>query len=116
MHFNSLPLDMNSNELAESFGTLSETVNGLKKAGYTLDFNVHQDCIICQQTKTVMSPEDFQIDKAYRFEGPSDPNDESIVYAISSEKLGVKGVLVNGYGISADEASARLIERLEIYH
>jgi quercetin dioxygenase-like cupin family protein len=49
----------------------------------------------------------------YRFEGASNPDDESIVYAISSAKFGVNGVLVNGYGISADEASSKLVERLQ---
>jgi hypothetical protein len=96
----------------ESFGTLSETVNELYKLGYTMDFNIHEDCLICHQTNTVLSPVDFQIDKVYRFEGASNPDDQSIVYAISSAKFGVKGVLVNGYGISADETSSKLVDKL----
>jgi len=55
----------------ESFGTLSETVNGLIKLGYTLDFNVHEECIVCHQSNIILPPEDFQIDKVYRFEGAS---------------------------------------------
>lgn len=97
----------------ESFGTLSETVNGLIKLGYTLDFNVHEECIVCHQTNIVLPPEDFQIDKVYRFEGVSNPDDESIVYAISSAKFGIKGTLVNGYGISADDATSKLVEKLQ---
>jgi len=96
----------------ENFGTLSETVNSLIKSGYTLDFNIHQECLICHQSNTILSPEEFQIDKAYRFEGDSNPDDESIVYAISSTKFGVKGILVNGYSISADELSSKLVEKL----
>ena len=42
----------------------------------------------------------------YRFEGVSNPDEEAIVYAISSAKFDIKGILVNGYGISADEASS----------
>lgn len=98
--------------MKEDFGTLSETVNGLKKEGYTLDFNIRQDCIVCHQTSTVLSPDDFEIDKVYRFEGASNPDDEAIVYAISSSTHDVKGTLVNGYGIYADEASAALVEKL----
>lgn len=97
----------------ESFGTLSETVNGLIKLGYSLDFNIHQECLICHQTNTILSPEDFQIDKVYRFEGISNPDDEAIVYAISSAKFDIKGTMVNGYGISADEASSKLVEKLQ---
>lgn len=100
------------NNLSESFGTLSETTNGLKKEGYTLDFNIQDECIVCHQTNTTFSPEDFHIDKVYRFEGDSNPDDESIVYAISSPSFGVKGILVNGYGPSDDAATSKLVERL----
>ena len=63
--------------------------------------------------KTKLSPDDFEIDKVYRFEGESNPDDEAVVYALSSPKFGVKGVLVNGYGISADAASAKMVEKLQ---
>lgn len=99
--------------MKESYGTLSETINGLKEEGYTQDFNIRQECIICHQTNIMLSPDDFEIDKTYRFEGESNPDDESIVFAISSSKFGVKGVLVNGYGIYADDVSAALVSRLQ---
>ncbi|MEO5947394.1 MAG: cupin domain-containing protein [Chitinophagaceae bacterium] len=49
----------------------------------------------------------------YRFEGTSNPEDESILYAISSTKFDIKGTLVNGYGISSDETFSKLIEKLQ---
>ncbi len=98
--------------MKESYGTLSQTLNGLKQAGYLLDFNSKDDCIVCHHTNTVLSPDDFEIDKVYRFEGESNPADESIVYAISSSTFNVKGTLVNGYGISSDEVSAAMVEKL----
>ena len=99
-----------------SYGTLSETINGLKKEGYDLDFNIQEQCIICNQTNIALSPEDFEIDRAYRFEGQSDPEDESVLYAISSAKYNVKGLLVNGYGIYSDDASTALVEKLQQHH
>lgn len=104
---------MKETKLAECYGTLSETINGLIKLGYTHDFNIHQECLICNQTKTVLQPIDFQIDKVYRFEGASNPDDQSILYAISSPKFGIMGTLVNGYGISSDEEASKLIEKLK---
>ena len=65
---------MNTINLNESFGTLSETINGLVKLGYNHDFNIKEDCIVCRQANITLSPEDFQIDKTYRFEGDSDPD------------------------------------------
>lgn len=104
---------MKETKLEECYGTLSETINGLIKLGYTHDFNIHQECLICNQTKTVLQPSDFKIDKVYRFEGESNPEDQSILYAISSNKLGIMGTLVNGYGISSDEETSKLIEKLQ---
>lgn len=102
--------------MEENYGTVSETINALKKEGYTLDFNIKDDCLVCHKTYTVLSPDDFEIDKVFRFEGVSNPDDEAIVYAISSQNLKTKGTLVNGYGIYADEATTALIEKLKTHH
>ncbi len=101
--------------MKESYGTLSETINGLKKDSYTLDFNVQEERIVCHQRSTVLSPEDFEIDKVYRFEGASNPDDQSVLYAISSSKFDMKGVLVNGYGISTDAATDAIIAKLKAH-
>jgi len=107
---------MKEENLNESFGTLSETINGLVKLGYTHDFNIKDECIVCHRTNITLSPEDFQIDKVYRFDGDSDPEYQSILYAISSVKFDVKGTLVNGYGVSSDETTTKLIEKLNTHH
>jgi len=101
--------------MKENYGTLSETLNGLIKLGYTHDFNIFEECLVCHQNNIKLSPQEFQIDKVYRFEGASDPEDESILYAISSPNYNIKGTLVNGYGISNDEKSAKLIEMLQTH-
>lgn len=103
---------MNTDILKESFGTLSETINGLIKLGYIHDFNIHEECIVCHQANVKLLPSEFQIDKVYRFEGESNPDDQSVLYAISSPKFDYKGTLVNGYGISSDEETSKVIERL----
>ncbi|HEY6956445.1 MAG TPA: hemerythrin domain-containing protein [Flavisolibacter sp.] len=98
--------------MEKSFGTLSQTIEGLKKEGYTMDFNISQECLTCHKSNTVLSPDEFEIDSVYRFEGDSNPDDEAVVYAISSSKYGVKGTLVNAYGPYADEASDALVQKL----
>ena len=89
-----------------SYETMTEAVSGLEKRGYTVDFNVDQEIIVSGE---------FEIAEYYRFEGDSDPADEAIVYAIESAK-GVKGILVNGYGISSESAANVLAEKLKIHH
>lgn len=107
---------MKNENLNEEFGTLSETINGLVKLGYTHDFNIKNECIVCNRTNITLSPDDFQIDHVYRFEGDSDPEYQSILYAISSSKFDLKGTLVNGYGTSSDEATTKLIEKLNTHN
>ncbi|RYY00617.1 MAG: phosphoribosylpyrophosphate synthetase [Gammaproteobacteria bacterium] len=99
--------------MEKEFGTLSQTIDGLEKQGYTLDFNIREECLVCRQTNAALRPDEFEIDAVYRFEGDSNPDDEAVVYAISSPKFGVKGVLVNAYGIYADEASNELVQKLK---
>lgn len=96
----------------ETYSTLSEAINDLTRKGYTYNFNIKQDCIECVEHQLQLHPEDFEIDHVYRFQEMSDVDNESILYAISSRKNNVKGLLVNAFSIYADSASARLIEKL----
>lgn len=95
-----------------SYDTVTEAVTGLKKRGFTMDFNLEENCIVCDNDK--YDPEDFEIVEVYRFEGNSDPADEAVIYAIES-KNGEKGILVSGYGISADAISSEMAKKLSIH-
>lgn len=89
-----------------------EALDALKKKGYTHDFNIHNNALHASQGDITLSPRDFQIDKVYRFEGISDPDDMSILYAISAPNHNVKGVFINGYGVYADDISEELLKKL----
>lgn len=96
-----------------AYDTVSEAVNDLKKRGYTMDFNLDENCIVCHEDR--FNPGEFEITEVYRFEGNTDPADEAVVYAIESVK-GQKGVLVNGYGAYSDNMSAEMANKLHIQH
>ncbi|MDQ3016339.1 MAG: phosphoribosylpyrophosphate synthetase [Bacteroidota bacterium] len=95
------------------YSTLSEAINGLHKEGYTLDFNLKNHCIECVAIDLTIHPEAFNVDKYYRFEGISDPGDNSIVYAISAE-TGEKGVLVDAYGMYSESLTPQMIRKLTV--
>ena len=95
------------------YDTVSAAVNGLKERGFTLDFNLEQNCLVCSSNR--LSVEDFEITEVYRFEGDSDPADEAVVYGVSGTD-GSKGVLVTGYGTSAEGMSADMAGKLTIHH
>ena len=91
------------------YETVSKAIEELRKQGYTLDFNLENNALVCNGDK--YNPNDFEIDDVYRYEGDTDPADESAVYAIQSSN-GLKGILVTGYGASADRSSAQILEKL----
>lgn len=95
-----------------NYDTVSEAVNDLAKRGYTYNFVLNKDSIFCNSQNLALKPEEFHIDEIYRFEGETDPADEAIVYAISSEKPAIKGVLVNAFGMYADSTTSALIVKL----
>lgn len=102
-------------KLKESYGTLSETINALIQLGYTYDFNIMDDKLASRITDNALSPYDFQVDHVFRFEGESDPEYQSILYAISATKNDLKGILVNGYGPASDETADKLIKKLKTH-
>jgi len=97
-----------------SYETVSEAVTDLTKRGYTTDFPVlvEKECLVCNKTAKELSPDEFEIDETYRFEGSSDPGDEIIIFAISSKKYNMKGIVVNGYGVYSNSESSKIVSRL----
>jgi hypothetical protein len=92
------------------YETITEALSQLKNRGFTLDFNLEENCIVCAHGK--FDPEDLEIVEFYRYEGTSDPADESIVYALES-KSGIKGVLVNAFGLYGDSRTQDTMKRLQ---
>lgn len=97
-----------------NYDTVSEAVNQLLKRGYTTTFNCdeNQQCEACKSLSSSLSAKYFVIDEVHRFEGITDPADQTIVYAISSKKFKVKGIVVNGYGLYADGLTAAIVRDL----
>ena len=94
--------------------TVSQTIDMLRKEGYVEDFNLQQTCLECREGHFKVFHDEFVIDNVYRFEGNSDPAEEATVYAISSPKYGIKGVLVNGAGIYTSDITDEMLETLQI--
>lgn len=97
----------------EAYDTMVEAIASLRKQGYTEDFNLERNCLACRAGQFKVFHDEFEIDKFFRFEGASNPDDQSILYAISSHKHDVKGILVNAYGIYSDEITDEMLKKLK---
>jgi hypothetical protein len=105
---------MYKSKIMESYVTLSETMNELRKEGYVEDFNLKQNCLECRNGQFQVFADEFKIDKFFRFEGQSNPSDSAILYAISSDRHQLKGVLVNAYGIYSESVTDEMLQKLDI--
>jgi hypothetical protein len=97
------------------YDTVTEAISDLKSRGYINDFNLGFNGIPSHKLFFSLAPDKFEITEVYRFEGDTDPDDETVVYAIES-KEGIKGTIVNGYGPSADPYIDEMIKDLPFRH
>lgn len=79
-----------------NFDTLSTAINTLTDDGFTEDFKAEEDCIIALYSKKEYQPEELEIVKTFRFEGMSNPEDQTELFAIIAND-GLKGTLVMSY-------------------
>ena len=97
----------------KTFETLSEAITNLKKRGYENDFNLHPEWIECTVHREKFKPDEFHVDEFYRFEGMTDPDDSTILFAISSNS-GLRGLLVDAYGMYSNSVSKIMLDKLRI--
>ncbi len=97
----------------KTFETLTEAILDLKTRGYQNDFNLHPEWIECPPMGLKFKPTEFHVDEIYRFEGATNPDDSSVLFAIRSSN-GVKGILVDAYGVYSDSLSQEMVRALKI--
>jgi hypothetical protein len=99
----------------EEMDTLVECMNVLRERGYKHNFIATKEDTILDDEKKEFNPNQVQISSFYRFEGESDPGDNSILYAIETVS-GEKGIIVNSYGPTSDTKITKFIEKVEDIH
>lgn len=92
--------------------SLSSCVNRMKKEGYEEDFQVTEKGLTTFDHGKSYGPHQVRIVNFYRFEGESDPGDNTILYVIETDD-GTKGTLVDGYGAYASEEVSKFIVEVE---
>ena len=95
------------------YQTLVEALNDLNKKGYSSTFNIAEGVAICLESKQRYSPEDMMIIEYHRFEGDSSAGDMSVLYVIDCSN-GVKGVIVDAYGMYSNKAVSEFIKQVKL--
>ncbi len=99
----------------ETYDTVVYALNGLKARGYTVNFNIAFDKLMCADNKICLNPDEFEIVEMYRFEGETNPADEDVVYAVESKDGSIKGVITSAFGMYADSASTAMLKKLSMH-
>jgi len=92
-----------------------DAMRELHAAGWIEQLSVYEGGLRCDGCSCWAAAEDVTVDEAYRFEGTSDPGDESILFAISMP-CGHRGTLPAAYGKDTDPDVADVLTRLRLHH
>ena len=92
--------------------TLSACINKLVGDGYTGNFKVDEKGLATDEESKHYKPDQVHIKNFFRFEGASDPADNSILYAIELDD-GTKGTLTDAYGSYNDPQVGKFIKQVE---
>jgi hypothetical protein len=92
---------------------LTEELHRLEEAGYKENLSAKFDHFEARSGEIKLNPSEIIVDDHIRFENTSDPDDQSIAYAIRDPNTGIKGVYVESYGLYHDELSHQMIELLK---
>ena len=95
------------------YATLADAIDGLARRGFTESFHVTDGRLRAVGTRETLGAGDLTIREYHRFEGMSDPDDMAIVYAIESNS-GVRGTLVDAYGVYSDPATTAVLRDVPI--
>ncbi|WP_405381218.1 phosphoribosylpyrophosphate synthetase [Maribacter sp. LLG6340-A2] len=99
--------------MEKSYISLSVAIKALQEEGYTEDFNLCDAGIENKSKKQIHKATDLEVVKFYRFEGMTNPDDNTILYVIETSQ-GEKGLLVDAYGAYSGNVPKELIEKLRI--
>jgi hypothetical protein len=93
---------------------LEACMSKLEERGYHDQYKVEEGRLHCIGSGKTFSPDDVTAVNFYRFEGISNPDDMSILFAIETND-GRKGTLVDAFGLYADNEMGEFMREVETH-
>lgn len=90
---------------------MTEAVRSLKARGFTADFEYVEGAFRVLGSERVFRGNELSIVEHHRFEGVSDPDDMSVVYAIEASD-GMRGTIVDAFGVYANPKLGAALQRI----
>jgi hypothetical protein len=92
--------------------TLARAIERLTAAGFRHDFRAERGGLRAVGTDCIHEPEALVIEEVLRFEGATDPQDESMLFALHCTTHDARGTYVVAFGPAMDALDAEMIHRL----
>ena len=91
--------------------SLVTCLNRIIAEGYTEDFKLSNNGLEALQQGRKYRKDQVTIINFFRFEGAQDPEDNAVLYVIKTDD-GIKGTLIDAYGLYNDERIARFFNEI----
>ncbi len=92
--------------------SLATCLTWVIKEGYTEDFRITKNGLEALQQHKLYQPEEINIINFFKFEGPSNPDYNAILYLIEARD-GTKGTLRDAHGFYNDGGVSDFIKNIE---
>lgn len=83
--------------MIKTYKTMTDAMQDLKQRGFTANFEFLNNSFRAVDGGKTFSPEQLTIVEHHRFEGMSDPDDLSVLYAIETTD-GTRGAVADAFG------------------
>jgi hypothetical protein len=93
--------------------TITEVIEYLRNKDYVNNFEIHDGNLTCKETGESFTPGEMIIDEIHRFEGDSNPDDMSIIYALTAIS-GTRGVIIDAFGTYSDPEISEFIKKVSV--
>lgn len=104
-------MQVNDNSGVPYMKSLTNCLTRIIGDGYSEDFKIIDAGLVALQQNKIYIPAQIQIINFFRFEGASNSNDNAILYILETYD-GVKGTLIDAYGIYKDSRIKSFINEI----
>ena len=98
----------------KAYKTMSEAVSDLKQRGFSANFEYLNKTFRAVESGKTFGTGDLTIVEHHRFEGVSDPDDMSVIYAIEA-KDGTRGTIVDAFGTYANPDLGTFLKNVKMH-
>lgn len=94
------------------YDTLAVATESLMKEGYDINFKVNKIGKLTNSKDLEFEPSEVILMEIHRFEGMSNPADNSILYAVKT-RTGEKGIVIDSYGADGSKITSDFMNKVE---